>query len=69
VTLTNNGTVPIDDAMPRVDFKNGVQLFGDRVERIEPGATGRSMLIGEVVADGEDTRSLEFSLMLVEAYW
>lgn len=69
VTLTNNGTVPIDGAMPRVDFKNGVQLFGERVERIEPGATGRSMLIGEVVADGEDTRSLEFSLMLVEAYW
>jgi hypothetical protein len=68
VTLTNNGTVPVDGARPRVDFKNGVQLFGERVERIEPGETGRSLLIGEVVADGEDTRSLEFSLMLVEAY-
>jgi hypothetical protein len=69
VTITNHGTVPVDGAMPRVDFKNGVQLFGAAVERIEPGETGRSLMIGQVVEDGEDTRSLEFSLMLVEAYW
>jgi hypothetical protein len=69
VTMTNHATVPVEDAMPRVDFKNGVQLFGKPVERIEPGETGRSLLIGQVVEDGEDTRSLEFSLMLVEAYW
>ena len=69
VTMTNHGSVPIEDAMPRVDFKNGRQLHGERVERIEPGETGRSLLVGEVVEDGEDTSSIEFTLMLVEAYW
>ena len=67
--MTNNGPVPILDAMPRVDFENGPQLYGERVARIEPGETGRSLLVGEVVEDGEDTSSIEFTLMLVEAYW
>lgn len=69
VTMTNNSAVPIEGAMPRVDFKNGPQLYGERVERIEPGETGRSLLVGQVVEDGEDTGSIEFTLMLVEAYW
>ncbi|WP_106093674.1 retropepsin-like aspartic protease family protein [Enhygromyxa salina] len=69
VTMTNTGSVPIEGAMPRVDFKNGPRLFGERVERIEPGEIGRSLLVGEVVEDGQDTGSLEFTLMLVEAYW
>lgn len=69
VTMTNNGTVPIENAMPRVDFKNGPQLYGERVARIEPGETGRSLLVGRVVEEGEDTNSIEFTLMLVEAYW
>jgi clan AA aspartic protease (TIGR02281 family) len=69
VTMTNNGTVPIENAMPRVDFEDGPQLYGEPVPRIEPGETGRSLLVGQVVEDGEDTGSVEFTLMLVEAYW
>ncbi|WP_052546517.1 retropepsin-like aspartic protease family protein [Enhygromyxa salina] len=69
VTMTNNGPVAIEGAMPRVDFKDGPQLYGERVERIEPGEVGRSLLVGEVVEDGQDTGSVEFTLMLVEAYW
>lgn len=69
VTMTNHGTVAIDNAMPRVDFKNGPRLYGEPVARIEPGETGRSLLVGKVVEDGEDTGSIEFTLMLVEAHW
>lgn len=69
ITLTNNGTVPIYGAMPRVEFKDGPRLFGERVERIDPGETGRSLLVGEVAEDSEDTNSLEFTLMLAEAHW
>ncbi|PRQ04079.1 hypothetical protein ENSA5_11270 [Enhygromyxa salina] len=69
VTMTNNGSVAIEDAMPRVDFKDGPRLYGERVARIEPGETGRSLLIGQVVEDGEDTGPVEFTLMLVEAHW
>jgi clan AA aspartic protease (TIGR02281 family) len=69
VTLTNTGTEPVENAMPRVDFKDGPQLFGEPVDRIEPGETGRSLLVGQVVEDGEDSKSVEFTLMLVEAYW
>lgn len=69
VTLTNNGTVPVERAMPRVDFENGAQLFGEPVERIEPGETGRSLLVGQVVEDRKDSKPVEFTLMLVEAYW
>jgi hypothetical protein len=72
VTMTNKSSVPIEDAMPRVDFKDGPQLFGERVARIEPGGVGRSLLVGEVVEndrDDQDTGSVEFSLMLFEAHW
>ncbi|HLT36747.1 MAG TPA: retropepsin-like aspartic protease [Enhygromyxa sp.] len=69
VTMTNNGTVPVERAMPRVDFENGARLFGEPIERIEPGETGRSLLVGQVVEDGEDSKPVEFTLMLIEAYW
>jgi hypothetical protein len=69
VTMTNNGTVAVENAIPRVDFANGPRLYGEPVARIEPGQTGRSLLVGKVVEDGEDTGSIEFTLMLVEAFW
>lgn len=69
VTLTNNGSVAVEDAMPRVDFNDGPRLYGEAVPRIEPGETGRSLLVGRVVEDGEASGSVEFTLMLVEAYW
>ncbi|MCA9699176.1 MAG: retroviral-like aspartic protease family protein [Myxococcales bacterium] len=69
VTMTNNGSVPVHDVMPRVDFKDGPRLYGERVELIEPGETGRSLLVGQVSEDGEDAGSVEFTLMLAEAYW
>ncbi len=69
VKLTNHGTEPVEHAMPRVDFKDGPKLYGEPVARIEPGETGRSLLVGQVVEDGESGKSVEFTLMLVEAYW
>ncbi|MFO7565344.1 MAG: retropepsin-like aspartic protease [Enhygromyxa sp.] len=69
VTMTNHGTVPVERAMPRVDFENGARLYGEPIDRIEPGETGRSLLVGQVVEDGKDSKPVEFTLMLVEAYW
>lgn len=69
VTMTNNGDVPVHDVMPRVDFKDGPRLYGERVDAIGPGETGRSLLVGQVTEDGEDSGSVEFTLMLAEAYW
>jgi clan AA aspartic protease (TIGR02281 family) len=69
VTMTNNSSTAIEHAMPRVDFKDGPRLYGEPVERIEPGETGRSLLVGRVIEDGEDAKAVEFTLMLVEAYW
>jgi hypothetical protein len=69
VTMTNNGTVPIERAMPRVDFAGGPRLYGEPIDRIAPGETGRSLLVGKVVEDGENGDDVEFTLMLVEAYW
>lgn len=69
VTLENQGTVPLLDVMPRVDFKDGPTLYGESVARIEPGETGRSLLVGEVTEDSEDAASVEFTLTLAEAFW
>lgn len=69
VTLENEGTVALRDVMPRVDFKSGPTLYGEPVARIEPGETGRSLLVGEVTEDSEDASSVEFTLTLAEAYW
>ncbi|NVB38363.1 retroviral-like aspartic protease family protein [Pseudenhygromyxa sp. WMMC2535] len=69
VTMTNNGDVPLYDVMPRVDFADGPRLYGERVERIDPGETGRSLLVGQVTEDDDDGGSVEFTLMLAEAYW
>lgn len=69
VTLTNRGTVPIDNAIPRVDFEDGPRLYGETIERIEPGETGRSLVVGQVSEDDEDTGSVVYKLTLVEAYW
>lgn len=69
VTMTNNGSVPVERAMPRVDFESGARLYGEPIDRIEPGETGRSLLVGQVVEDGKDSKRVEFTLMLVEAYW
>ncbi len=69
VTLTNRGTVPLHDVMPRVDFNDGPTLYGERVEQIAPGETGRSLLVGQVTEDSDDSGSVEFTLTLAEAYW
>ncbi|MFV8751947.1 retropepsin-like aspartic protease family protein [Nannocystaceae bacterium ST9] len=69
VTLANEGTVPLYDVMPRVDFKDGPTLYGEPVVEIAPGETGRSLLVGEVTEDSEDASSVEFTLTLAEAYW
>ena len=69
VTLYNEGTVPLYEVMPRVDFKDGPTLYGEAVATIEPGETGRSLLVGEVTEDSEDASSVEFTLSLAEAFW
>ncbi len=69
MTLENEGAVALLDVMPRVDFKDGPTLYGEPIERIEPGETGRSLVVGEVSEDSEAANSVEFTLSLAEAYW
>jgi hypothetical protein len=69
VALRNNSPLPVEALVPRVSFKNGKQLRGDAVARIEPGQTGRSTIKGNVLTADEDGGALSYTLSLVEAYW
>jgi hypothetical protein len=68
ILLHNTGSQPIENVLPRVDFRNGHVLYGEVVPRIEPGETGRSLLVGQA-ADGQGGGSVEFTLTLAEAHW
>jgi hypothetical protein len=68
ISLRNNSPVPVEAVIPRVNFKNGKQLRGQAVGRIEPGQTGRSAVTGKVLAEGEEGGALSYTLSLAEAY-
>jgi clan AA aspartic protease (TIGR02281 family) len=73
VLVDNMGTQAIDDVIPRVEFRDGPTLYGEAIERIEPGQTGRSLIEGKVDEDSgrgkKSADSVEFTLSLAEAYW
>lgn len=69
VALRNNSPIAVESVVPRVNFKNGKQLRGEAVARIEPGETGRSTVRGKILAADEDGSALSYTLSLVEAYW
>lgn len=69
VALHNNSPVAVEAVVPRVNFKNGKQLRGDAVARIEPGASGHSTVKGKVIEADDDGGALSYTLSLVEAYW
>lgn len=65
--VTNKGTQAIEGLVPEVHFSDGQRMRGAAVARIEPGATGRSLVEGKT--DAEDHQKLGFTLGLAEAYW
>lgn len=69
VSIHNRGTEAIERVVPRVEFQDGPVLEGEPVARIEPGHTGRSLVVGKVTEHGEDAPAVEFTLTLAEAHW
>ena len=67
VLVENRSTVPMMNVVPEIDFSDGLQLRGQAIERIEPGATGRSLVEGKTKA--REGGELGFSLTIAEAYW
>lgn len=72
VQIKNRGTEPIRDIIPEVRFSDGQRLRGAKVDKIEPGEVGESLVEGDVTsAEGSDSEKTElgFVITLVEAYW
>jgi hypothetical protein len=69
VMLTNRGTEPIERATPVVKFSDGPSLLGTPIDRIEPGATGRSLVEGQASVEGIVRSQGTFTLTLFEAFW
>lgn len=69
VAVKNKSVAAIEDVVPRVSFGNGVHLTGAAITRIEPGASGRSTIAGNVLDKGEEGGALSYTLSLVEARW
>jgi len=67
VLVENRSTVPIERVVPEIHFSDNLQLRGEAIERIEPGATGRSLVEGKTKA--REGGELGFSLTISEAYW
>lgn len=70
VEVENRGQVPLRNVMPVVEFTDGPALFGERIDLIEPGATGVALVTGPVGEgpEGADTRR-EFTMSIAEAQW
>jgi hypothetical protein len=68
ILVRNRSTVPLLDVVPVVKFANGPVLPAARIERIEPGETGRALVEGKAVLEGADSNS-RYTLGLAEAYW
>lgn len=67
VEIENRSSVAIEDVVPEINFSDGLRLRGETVERIEPGAIGRSLVEGKTKA--REGGELGFTLSLAEAYW
>lgn len=69
VLVENTGTQAVHDVVPRVVFNGGPTLLGAPIDVIEPGAIGRSLVVGKVAEDGQQANALEFTLTIAEAHW
>ncbi len=70
VLIHNRSTEAVAGVVPRIEFSDGPTLLGAAVERIEPGETGRSLIVGKVSdQDGPAPGSVEFTLTVAEAHW
>ena len=67
VLVENRSTVPIEGVVPEINFSDGLRLRGAPIERIEPGAVGRSLVEGKTKA--REGGELGFTLTISEAYW
>jgi clan AA aspartic protease (TIGR02281 family) len=70
VAIENRGQVALRDVMPLVEFTDGPTLYGEPIERIEPGAKAVSLVSGPVgggKASAEKRR--EFTIRIAEAKW
>lgn len=65
--VKNRSTVAIENVIPEVQFSDGQRMPGAPIARIEPGASGRSLVEGKTLT--EDHEKLGFTLALAEAYW
>lgn len=66
--VKNRGTTAIERVVPEVQFSDGQKLRGAVIERIEPGAVGRSLVEGKTQTKN-DTDILKFTINIAEAYW
>lgn len=67
IEVHNRATVPIRDVVPEVHFSDGLELRGAKIEVIEPGAVGRSLVEGKTRT--REGGELGFTLSLAEATW
>jgi hypothetical protein len=67
VLVENRSTVPLEGVVPEINFSDGLRLRGAAIERIEPGAVGRSLVEGKTKA--REGGELGFTLTISEAYW
>lgn len=69
VLVKNRSTMPLLDVVPVVKFTGGPTLRGATIERIEPGAVGRSLVEGKASLEGGKDSKGHYTLGLAEAYW
>jgi len=68
VTVENQGSRPLRDVIPRVEFTTGVVLYGAPIAEIPAHSTGRSLVEGKV-AERDADQEVEFTLTLAEGHW
>ncbi len=68
ILVKNRSTMPLLDVVPVVKFAGGPTLRAAKIERIEPGKTGRALVEGKATVDGK-TSNGHYTLGLAEAFW
>jgi clan AA aspartic protease (TIGR02281 family) len=69
VEVENLATVPIRAFRPRVEFTDGVSLYGDPIAEIAAGEVATSLVTGPVGPASADGERLRFTLYVAEATW
>ncbi len=70
VEVENRGQVPLQNVTPVVEFTDGPALYGQRIDRIEPGDRALSLVEGPVGESPQGSESRrEFTMSIAEAQW